>query len=247
MQENNLKEIVENILNREWAESEKIKLGYFEEYKTVDKNILYDSYKDDNEIIYVRKDMPEMINQGDTQAILRLDNEHIAKIPIIKFSTHNFLNYYPNIITESVKVWSELGFEVPEHKFYYLNINGKISISEEKQKKFDSPRVSISVDLGQNGKSIITYNEDKIKGLSNFKQIKEEFENGFAKIKNIEKEMIEDTNPNGGYGIMPHGHIDEYGSIDKAIRHMFLVQIDPEKNSGKLILGDIDHLFIYKH
>jgi hypothetical protein len=239
MQENNLKQIVENILNREWIESEKVKSNYFEEYKSVDKNTSYDDYKKDKDIIYLKKDIPELINQGDTQAILQLDKEYVAKFPIIKFSGHNMLHYYPNAITDSVKIWPELGFVVPEHRFYYVNVADKIYTTEEKHKRFDSPRAGLTVNLAQDDKKIVTYSEDAIKGLSNHAHLKEEFEYGVALIKNIE------NNPKD-YALMPHGHIDEYGSIDKAIRHMFLVQIDSKTNDGKLILGDIDHLFIYK-
>lgn len=50
-----------------------------------------------------------------------------------------------------------------------------------------------------------------------------------------------DTN----YLIAINDHITSEGP-EEAFRHMFFVKIDPSTNEGKLVLGDLDHVILYK-
>jgi len=241
MQEDNLKEIVENILNREWTESEKIKSGYFDDYNNILKTKrTIDEYSNDNKILYLSNNMTEVIAGGDTQKLLRLDENNIAKIPVIKFPNHFLMNNYEGDIERSVEIWRELGFNVPEHIFYYVNFEDKIRVDKTKKNSGDKPRLAITPDLSENNKySITTYHPSIAMKLANAGHIINEYQEGFQKIKDIE------ANPTT-YQLEAFGHVDMNGSKDKAIRHMFLVQIDKKNKTGKLYLGDVDHLLIYK-
>lgn len=236
----NAKEIIEDILNREQQKQIYAKLRCYEEYKELDGRITFEQYKNDQSIIFLPKDMPEIINNGNTQAVIKLNNEYVAKVPIITFSNYYMVSEYPKVITDSMKTWRELGFDVPQHIFYYMNTNEKIQLSEQYITKYDNPRVAITKDFTKNGHMLKTYDNNIINNLGNADQIMREFEEGFHRIKHIYKNPDE-------YLIQPTGHLDDDGSINTAITHLFLVQINKKTNKGKLVLGDLDHLFLYKY
>jgi hypothetical protein len=85
-----------------------------------------------------------------------------------------------------------------------------------------------------------TYDNNIINNLRNADQIMLEFEEGFHKIKHIYENPDE-------YLLQATSHLDDDGSINTAITHLFLVQINKKTNEGKLVLGDLDHLFLYKY
>ncbi len=233
------KKSMERILNRELDRQPFMKLFCYEEYRDLNHKIKFHDYKNDREIMFIPKEMPETINKGNTQAIIKLNDIYIAKIPIIKFKTYDMISSYPKTIIESMNTWKELGFEVQPHEFYHIESNDKISLSQEQSKEYDQPRIAITNNLQNDRYKVRTYSREAIMLLNNRKQLKEEFENGFRKIEDIY------NNPDE-YALQATGHMLDNGKIDEAITHMFLVQIDKETNNGKLILGDLDHLFIYK-
>lgn len=233
------KKNIENILGRESNRQFHAKLKCYEEYRDLNKKVRFDDYKNDNSIIFLPKDMPEIINSGETQAIIHLDENYIAKIPILKFNNYYMITEYPNIITDSMNTWKELGFNVLPHVFYTIGNGGK-KIHEYGTTPERNPRLSIAPNLAKNGLyDVNTYDEKNISGLKNADQIKKEFEKGFQKIIQIY------DNPEN-YALQTTGHVEYDGKIDTAITHMFLTQIDKKNNHGKLYLADLDHLFIYK-
>ncbi len=211
------KEILEEILNNNIIISEK------------DKNILY-----------LPKDMPELISRGENQSVIRLDGQYVGKIATLKMSNNLFVNHYEGDIVDSTNNWKELGFNVPQQEFYYLRSGEKFSLSQEKSDYSDRPKVIISPDIAEDGRyKIITYKIKNAWKLKNGEELINEYQEGFYKIKDIESNPVK-------YALQALGHVGSNGSIDKAIRHMFLLKIDPIKNTGELILGDTDHLLLYK-
>lgn len=233
------KNSMERILNRELDRQAFMKLSCYEEYRDLNHKIKFHDYKNDREIIFIPKEMPETINKGNTQAIIKLNDEYIAKIPIIKFKTYDMISGYPNVIIDSMNTWKELGFYVQPHEFYFLGGNETISLSNEQQKTNDQPRIAITKNLQNDRYKARTYSREAIMLLNNRKQLEDEFQNDLKKIEKIYDEPDE-------YALQATGHMLDNGEIDEAITHMFLVQIDKETNNGKLVLGDLDHLFIYK-
>lgn len=233
------KKTIEDILNRESDRQYYAKLRCYEEYRSLNKKVRFDDYKNDKSIIFLPKDMPEIINNGETQAIIQLNEEYIAKIPIHRFNEYYMITEYPNVITDSMAIWKELGFNVLPHSFYNIGDDGK-TIRNHEMTAHRKPHLSITTDLSKNGRyTVNTYDEKNISGLINANQVKEEFDKGFQKIKEIY------DNPEN-YALQATGHLENNGKLNNAITHMFLIQIDNENNTGRLYLADLDHLFIYK-
>lgn len=233
------KKSMERILNRELDRQPFMKLFCYEEYRGLNDRIKFHDYKNDKDIIFIPKEMPETINKGNTQAIIKLNEEYIAKIPIIKFNKYDMISSYPTTIINSMNTWKELGFEVQPHEFYFLKSNGNISLSQEQSEEHDWLKIAITKNLQNDRYKVRTYSKEAIMLLNNREQLKEEFENGFKKIQKIYDDPEE-------YAIQAIGHMLDDRRIDEAITHMFLVQSDKETNTGRLVLGDLDHLFIYK-
>jgi hypothetical protein len=194
--------------------------------------------------IYLRKQTPEIIGSGTSQVVLALSAGYVGKTRAgCRTSKHYVVDtkcagvYYDKAqLLDSVEILRELGFEVPEHVYMGVRENG-----DGKYEVVDDGNVFIiAPDLTHGGRFRVgDVEEQHFIQLANGAALRTEFEEKLA----IFKGMPELEHPE--YGAQINAHLPE--DEGEAFKRMFFMQIDADVNEGKLVLGDFDHLFLYRH
>jgi len=237
----NAKGRLEFILNREWA----LRGNAPEEFFTKLKN-RHPEDTDEliNELItvigyyFLRKNMPEIVGRGSNQIVISLGNGYIGKTrPLgMKTTDHYVVSidpYEPSLL-DSVFVLRELGFDVPEHN--YVNIkktNGSFKVPDQ------GCSFVIAHDLTEGGKYLVEDVNRRHFSLSNGQEIREQLK----KYTRTLMAIFEGNHHSYKAEVNPHLPFER---PLKAIYKMFFVQIDTVANTGKLVLGDLDHVILYK-
>jgi hypothetical protein len=199
--------------------------------------------------MYVRKNIPEFISKGTGQFLIRLTDKYLAKFSVREeTSTHiTIISYHPNL-ENNVPVLKEIfpNLYVADH--HYFGMLKKNNFTLEK-----GHECVITNDLTENGKyelldAKILYNtghNKTIQTLSNSSSIKSELYLIISQLMEIKSDK------NSKYALTYNRHVNERysascGSMDEAALNMFFTQIDKTTREGKLIAGDLDHIFIYK-
>lgn len=252
----NHEHLIEKVLKDIWYKQEEYREEAYLEYSK-ERNIKKEIFFKD--LFLLPKNHLSIINQGNTQLVLRLNEDYIIKMPY--FSTQNYyiITKYPSIIKESYENLNELGLNVVYHEFYSFLIN-KNFLNVEKHLDHNDIRLVVSEDLTKNNKYTLKKYMDLKEGeIVNEKEIKEEFNKFFKNIESVianhyikDKKLLEIPNDEikylvyfvGGHHIKKeknHFSID----IESSIKNMFFIKIDKEK-VGRLFLADIDHLYLVK-
>ncbi len=240
---NNAKRKLEEILTREW----KLKGSSLEDYKIyLKKKYPKDPDAEICEMLtlcnpyFLRKNISELITRGTNQIILRLNKNYLGKTRLLnggETSSHYFLHSYTyesNVI-DNPRILNKLGFEIPKHN--YVEIEHKNGNFKVKNEGFG---FVITKDLTENGKyKIEDVQEKHFENLSNGAELKKQLNDSLK----ILQEIYDKKNPL--YLINVNRHATEEGP-QEAFKHMFFTQINPTTNTGKLVLGDLDHVVFVK-
>lgn len=226
--------LLEGILHREWA------------MKGTAPQILYDDLRGRGDSaklaqrlvedsFYMRKDAPEIFSSGTGQIVMSLDDMFVAKfIPAASDGSHYVIRsgYYPGVL-ESHFALADLGFPVVEH--YYV---GVVRNGDKFRIGGDKPHFAICRDLRESGKYIVQEAYARILNrLANGPQLRKELKKSLEKLDRVRKGRVK------GF----YARVNDHATNDNprnALLHMFFVQIDPKTNTGKLIIGDLDHVFV---
>lgn len=164
-------------------------------------------------------------------------------------------------ISETRKELEKQGFNVPPLELYRFYWDGdKIFVSsdvksisqkddrETYSKSFPKfPNICITIDLKEDRRfKVVDYEESIARSLINgdelIKQFNRDSERLFSYWKNY-RSWCEDKKISGPYLLNDNHAIP---GQEEAIRKMFLLQVPVErKEPGKLVLGDLDHVYIF--
>lgn len=202
---------------------------------------------------YLSKDAPEIFKIGSNQVILSLGNGYLGKFPITLHAFygeklhpdgHYVLDFsgfdgaYERLIKEN-EIFRELGFEeqgillVPHH---YGGITpDNFSITPE------GNVFAVVPDLTENGLyQVEDISQEHLDSLSNGPELKSQIDWAYNTLESIYGPV---SHPH--YSFMVNRHVT-FEDMSEGVAHMFFVKINPINNTGKLILGDLDHIFIRK-
>jgi len=238
------KKVLECILDREWNFRGDAPDELFRQFK---KRYPQDSDEELRELIdfsgsryFLRKGIPEIIAKGNHQVVLSLGNGYVGKTRVkIETSAHyassTLFVYEPGLV-ETIKVLRELHFDVPEHHYVELEQTPEgFKVSD------DGLSFVIAADLTENRKYLIEeVNEPHFESLINGAELKQQLIDASRTLQ----EVYDHKNPL--YRITVNDHVTGEGP-QEAFRRMFFTQIDHVTNKGKLVLGDLDHVFLFRN
>ncbi len=169
----------------------------------------------------------------------------------------------------------EMGLDVPPMNFYRIDWSGKgvvdspdahhssygvlerrLRTPEEEwlawftQKISEEgrpPNVYLTLDLRENGRyRVAEYDEEQAKRLPNGNLIVRDFEKQFSVLLGLYQNFEQDEQMNCGKPFLMYEPHKE-NTPEEAIRKMFLLQVPvDDKENGKLAVGDIDHVYVFK-
>lgn len=240
---NDAKRKLEEILTREWN----FRGSALEDYKIyLKKECPEEPDAEINRMVFefnpyfLRKNIPELMAKGTNQIVLKLNNKYVGKTKLFKEAetpNHHVLysETYSSYILNNSKILNELGFEIPEHD--YVGIEHKNGNFKVKDEGFG---FVITKDLTENGKyKIEDVKEEHFETLSNRAELRQQLINSLK----ILQEIYDKKNP--FYLMKVNNHVTKQGP-EEAFKHMFFTQINSNANTGKLVLGDLDHIIFYK-
>jgi hypothetical protein len=237
------KNALEIILDREWKLRGDAPNEYFEQ--------LRNRYPDDSDEelrqlmsvsgdrYFLRKEIPELITRGNHQVVLSLGYGYIGKTRIKGETSahyvHTSLFVYGPQVVETIDILRELGFNVPEH--HYVEIE---QISEEFKVGDCGLSFVIARDLTEDGRyRVENVKDEHFETLSNGPELRRQLNYASRTLQ----EIYDNKNPL--YAMDINDHVTDEGP-QEAFKHMFFTQTDPNTNTGKLILGDLDHVILYR-
>lgn len=242
------KKVLEEILNREKefskdAYEESITHRQNEDFPDENysrESILEIMHSFGDTFYYFRKNIPEIISKGTYQIVLHLTDDYIGKTrPRTELRQHYELSdifVYEAALRNSVRLLTDLGFTVAEHNFFWVRKKNDKFFLEE-----DGPSFVLAENLTKGGKYLIEDIKKKhFEELDNGLELKQELDEAIQLFKDIKDEK------KPPYGLRVNGHVGKK-SPEKAFRHLFFNQINPETNKGELIIGDIEHVCFYKY
>ncbi|HLD43404.1 MAG TPA: hypothetical protein VJB08_05470 [Candidatus Nanoarchaeia archaeon] len=188
---------------------------------------------------YFRKEAPEFRTRGTNQMILGLDQGYVGKTRLYIETSNHYVLYairiYEPDLGKTLEILEGLGFDVPEH--HYVGIEHKDGNFKVEDGDFG---FVIAHDLTENGKYRVEDVEGKhFETLSNGAELRQQL----IDASRILQEIYDKKNPL--YAGEVNGHVTDEGP-QEAFRHMFFTQIDSTANTGKLVLGDLDHVILYR-
>lgn len=233
---------LEGILNREW----KLRGPAPDEYRSQlrqrypeDTEAEIDEMMAGGESYFFRKNAPELRTQGTHQIILGLGRDYVGKTRL-KGETSGYYILdtsfvYEPILGESLRILEELGFDVPEH--HYVGIENEDGNFKVKDGGFE---FVIARDLTENGSYRVEDVQDEhFETLSNGAELRQQLIDASRTLQEIHDKK------HPLYAMEINDHVTNEGPKE-AFRHMFFTQIDPNTNTGKLVLGDLDHVILYR-
>ncbi len=216
-------------------------------------------------LVYIKSNHPSIIGRGKHQLVIDIGNNLVAKTPYQKRSDGVFVigrAPYP-FIKETKNVLSEINIETPEmnfYRFYLKGLNLKIFTkvkhfwhSSKRDRYLDRgvfweflkncPNFCVTPDLRENGRyNVVDYSEENVKRLINKNFIISQFKD---LSKRLEK-MVLDENYKPSQKIILEYESHYMDSVEEAISKMFLLQVPKNlSEKGKLIVGDLDHIYAY--
>jgi len=226
----------------------------------------------DGRLIYLRTNGKRLIGRGKHQVVIDVGNDLVAKISYKKREYPNFIRIGSppcQFIHETRETLNEIGIEVPEMYFYRVEWdNNQIIVSSEinhgsygeqlrklrtpieewsEEDPLDPlPNIYLTPDLRENGRyEVVGYINEYLRKLPNRDLIYKYYQETYSKLFSLYQNLEQDEELNGGEPFLLNSGHKEH-SIEKAIRKMFLLQIPKNPGEdGKLVVGDIDHIFIF--
>ncbi len=218
--------------------------------------------EEDGGLVYIRSNHPSIVGKGEHQLVIGLGNNLVAKV------THKGENDIFAIgrksyrfMKETKDVLSEIGIETPEMAFYRfylkslnLKVNSKVWNDSRRQMYLDEraswelpqnvPNICITPDLREGGRyDVVGYSEEIAKRLINRDFIISQFKGLSKKLGQV---ALEDPNTSQKPTLEYELHQIRSASFGTAISRMFLLQVPlDKKEEGRLVVGDIDHIYVY--
>ncbi|MBU1976954.1 MAG: hypothetical protein KKA62_03315 [Nanoarchaeota archaeon] len=231
--------------------------------------------KELDRLLYFRIDQPSVIGRGTNQLALDVQNGLIAKIGVSSIGrvVEVGRGLYQHM-QETVTTLRELGFEVPEVRYARVRWEGnRVSVNPDVEhglygemsrggetrklvkRPYNLPNVTFTVDLRENGRyDVVEFDPKVATKLPNSVSLVEQFAESSDKLVKLydgyypallaSVESGEQLAPGPFLHYSPHR---EGGEAKDAVRKMFFLQVpttDGEK--GKLVIGDIDHVYVFK-
>ncbi|MDD9952726.1 MAG: hypothetical protein OXR66_00145 [Candidatus Woesearchaeota archaeon] len=226
--------------------------------------------KEDGSMIYIRKDAPYFISHGAHQATLDLGGGIVAKgsingkntaravaqqhSSVLPFGRFKFLymkettdilqEEFSNVLTPTFAriLWSRDGIRVKERCEHDIHRN---SSHPERDML---PTVYFTKDLREDGTyTVHEYGEEVLDGLPNKLALKGKFstmrDQLFGWVIPSGTSYSELSNDHPHLQARPHGF--DYDP-ETAIQKMFLLQVPEKGGNGKLVLGDYDHVTLFR-
>jgi len=236
------------------------------------KNML----KENRGFAHIRKNSPYILGGGEHQILIGLENNLVAKTRYTGDQEYPFtIGRRPfNFIKETRDSLLGLGIDVPEMhfcRFYWQD--GKLIVSSDvfhdsrtemlgmdldsmdreyylNREKY--PNVCITSDLREGGRyTVEDYDGRRVKGLINGDFISSQFRQISKRLEAL-KDFLEYNEDGSEFVLSYEPHLVRNlrswkEGRKKAIRRMFLVQrpVDPSEE-GKLVVGDIDHIYVFR-
>ena len=235
------KRTLEGILNREWN----LRDPALEEYRqhVMEKmgfcgEVLDEFIAMHHFTYFLKRNAPEVRTLGTRQIILDIGNGYVGKTKLRVVTPNYYIlmgsPYYPDL-DQTIKTLAELGFDVPEHHCIEIkNQNGKIVVEDS------GFGFVITRDLTENGRyRVEDVKNEHFETLLNGEELRQQLTDAQKTLR----EIYDGKNPR--YRMEVNAHATVKGP-QEAIRHMFFTQIDPITNRGKLVLGDLDHVILYR-
>ena len=224
-----------------------------------------------NDAVYLRKKIPEFLNSGSGQFLIRLNDEYIAKFhTYAETTTHKIIGKYGSSVAKNVQILRELfpRLHVADHHYFGINKKNDFALEE-------GDRCLITPDLTENGRyklidatSIVDEGylvniggeahsdngrlsniggETIIQEITDSQAIKSELDSAMEILRPMT--ILKDSK----YILLANSHVSKgqairYNSMDEALLHIFFLQVDEKTYIGRLVAGDLDHIrFWDKH
>lgn len=227
-------------------------------------------------LLYFRIDQPSVIGRGTNQLALNVQNGLIAKIGVNSIGrvVEVGRGLYQHM-QETVTTLQELGFEVPEVRYARVRWEGnRVSVNSDvehglygemsrggetreliRKRPYNIPNVTFIGDLRENGKyDVVEFDPEVAAKLPNGASLVEQFEESSDRLVKLYEgyyhallasvESGEQLAPGPFLHYSPHR---EGGEAKDAVRKMFFLQVPTsDGEEGKLVIGDIDHVYVFK-
>lgn len=188
--------------------------------------------------LFLSQDMPEIIPGGTNQVVFQLDGGYIGKARTKKRSQKTSRHYvvessYASTSEATFRALQDLGFDVPDHHYVSVERRGEIFTVKNHGLMF-----AIAEDLAQQGGfRVEDVTEEHFGSLENGAGLRKDFKKSCKTIYDISKMK----NPEYSISFSAHGTITD---PQEAIRRTFLIQIDVQANTGRLVAGDLDNILV---
>ena len=244
---------LERILDREWE----CKGDAKEKHKQIFMADLHhpDGFQEkiyklaEGNFYFLRKDMPELKFKGEHNLILDIGYGLVAKARYCKGNEvsnriiMSLLSYEP-CLKETLVNLEHMGIKMPRHS--YVGIRREGNNFRESQ---DYLSFAIAPDLTEGSRYVVEdLTEEHFSTLGNGQNLRNEYLQQSKIVLDAirqTEEWLFRSGPEPKY----HAELKDQlprESPQEAVRHMFFVQIDPEANDGRLVLGELDHVMIYE-
>ena len=187
---------------------------------------------------FLRQNMPEIIPGGTNQVVFQLDGGYIGKARTKKRDLMTCKHYvvqsaYASTSEATFRALQDLGFDVPEHHYVGISREG-----ESFTVKVHGLMFAIAEDLAQEGRfRVEDVTEEHFDLLENGARLRRDFQKSCKTIYDISKMR----NLKYSISFSAHGTITD---TQEAIRRTFLLQIDTQTNTGRLVAGDLDNILM---
>lgn len=199
-------------------------------------------------MVFIRKDSPAFLAEGDSQLVLRLDTNWAAKAAnYLKFGNFYCINIQPNYTSRSIDTLNllnnEFGFSLSLTvvKFGCEEGHLKLSAANNTYGAF-----MIVPDLTEGGKYLVRgiHPKEDFKVFKNGVEMKANFDKYLKRLLELycqcqgrykNTEVAAFINP-----------VSKDGSSEEtAFRKMFFIKVDLKTGNGQIVPGDFNHVFFY--
>jgi hypothetical protein len=195
------------------------------------------------QIYLISENAPELLSKGEHQLVLSLGHSYVGKTKYYDIFDGKLVcrskNVYETQIRNAEKVLRDIGILFPSQHYFGISIeNNQVSVP------ITGMEFIITKDLRENGKyEIADADFYEIDLLLNGQEIREHYNLAIQSLISI----YQRENPQFSVSINWHSTNIETRNPEIAFRRMFFLQIDSFTNTGKLVVGDIDHVKFYVH
>ncbi len=227
-------------------------------------------------LLYFRIDQPCVVGRGTNQLALDVQNGLIAKIGVSSIGrvVEVGRGLYQHM-QETVTTLRELGFDVPEIRYARIRWEGnKVSVNSDvehglygemsrggetrklvRKRPYNIPNVTFTVDLREGGKyEVVEFDREVATGLPNGASLIEQFAESSDKLVKLYDKYyhallasVESGEKLASGPFLHYSPHREGGEAEDAVRKMFFLQVPTtDGEEGKLVIGDIDHVYLFK-